>query len=225
MEPLGFATLGGVSGKVQMFRIGALQRFTLLDYPGKIACIVFAQGCNFRCPYCYNAKLVLPKYFKESLDAEEVYQFLSSRVGLLEGVVITGGEPTIHDGLEAFVMKLKEMGFSVKLDTNGSKPNVIESLLNKNLLDYIAMDVKAPLEKYQGVVRAKVDVKDIQKSIRLIMESGVDYEFRTTAVKELLSPEDLLEIGKLIKSAKRYYIQKFLPTLPSQRQLLTRIRS
>ncbi len=195
-----------------MFRIGALQRFTLLDYPGKVACIIFTQGCNFRCPYCYNVELVLPKYFKEPLDVQEVYRFLNSRVGLLEGLVITGGEPTVQGGLEEFIKDVKELGFSVKLDTNGSKPDVIKSLLDKNLLDYVAMDVKAPLEKYPKVVRVEVDVKDIEESIRLIMESGVDYEFRTTVVKELLSPEDLLEIGNLIRSAKKYYIQRFLPT-------------
>ncbi|MGB9874425.1 MAG: anaerobic ribonucleoside-triphosphate reductase activating protein, partial [Hydrogenobacter sp.] len=187
------------------------QKFTLIDYPGKLACIVFTQGCNFRCPYCYNPDLVLPERFKETLGEEEVLSFLEKRVGLLEGVVITGGEPTINVGLKDFIKKVKDLSFLVKLDTNGSMPQVLEELIKEGLVDYIAMDIKAPPEKYADVVGARVNLKDIDRSVRLIMSSGVDYEFRTTVVKDQLSVQDIVSIAEWIRSAKRYYLQKFLP--------------
>ncbi len=195
-----------------LFKIGGLQRFTLIDYPGKVACIVFTQGCNFRCPYCYNVELVLPERYGVLIPQEEVFSFLMERIGKLDGVVITGGEPTLQKkGLEGFVERVKALGFSVKLDTNGAFPDVVKSLLDKGLVDYIAMDVKAPLKKYDQVVRAKVDTKRIEESIGLIMDSGVDYEFRTTVVKNQLSRDDLIQIGILVKGAKRYYLQRFIP--------------
>ncbi|GBC88919.1 Pyruvate formate-lyase 1-activating enzyme [bacterium HR13] len=194
-----------------LFKIGGFQRFTLIDYPGKVSCIVFTQGCNFRCPYCYNVELVLPEYFGKTIPEEEILSFLEQRVGKLEGVVITGGEPTIHAGLKDFIEKVKKLSFSVKLDTNGSMPEVIEELIKDRLVDYIAMDIKAPPDKYEEVVRAKVNIKAINRSINLIMNSGVDYEFRTTVVKDQLSKDDILKIAEWIKGAKRYYLQKFLP--------------
>ena len=194
-----------------MFKVGALQRFTLLDFPGKVACIVFTQGCNFRCPYCYNVDLVLPERFKEPISNDEVFSFLRSREGLLDGVVITGGEPTLQEGLENFIREVKNMGFSVKLDTNGSRPEVIKRLLDDGFVNYVAMDVKAPIEKYGEVTRAKVNVEDIKESIAIIMNSCVDYEFRTTIVKELLTFDDILKIGNMIKGARRYYLQRFIP--------------
>lgn len=194
-----------------LFKIGGFQRFSLIDYPGKISCIVFTQGCNFRCPYCYNIELVLPERFGETIPEEDILQFLNLRIGKLEGVVITGGEPTIHTGLKDFILKVKKLPFSVKLDTNGSMPEVIEELLKDGLIDYVAMDVKAPPHKYMEVVRAKVDIKAIHKSINLIMSSGVDYEFRTTVVKQQLTKEDIIKIAEIIEGAKRYYLQKFLP--------------
>lgn len=187
--------------------IGGFQSFTLIDYPGKMACIVFTQGCDFRCPYCQNPELVLSK--AKAVHQEEIFSFLWKRRDKLEGVVISGGEPTLQKDLEDFVKRIKDMGYLVKLDTNGHNPHVLERLID--LLDYIAMDVKAPLYKYEEVVGAKVDVKKIEESIRLIMERAKDYEFRTTVVKELLSEEDLLQIGSLIKGAKRYYLQRFSP--------------
>ncbi|MFN3471273.1 MAG: anaerobic ribonucleoside-triphosphate reductase activating protein [Aquificaceae bacterium] len=197
--------------------IGGFQSFTLIDYPGKMACIVFTQGCDFRCPYCQNPELVLSK--AKAVHQEEIFSFLWKRRDKLEGVVISGGEPTLQKDLEDFVKRIKDMGYLVKLDTNGHNPHVLERLID--LLDYIAMDVKAPLYKYEEVVGAKVDVKKIEESIRLIMERAKDYEFRTTVVKELLSEEDLLQIGSLIRGAKRYYLQRFSPRKildPSYRQ-------
>jgi len=194
-------------------RIGGIQRFTLIDFPGKVACIVFTQGCNFRCPYCYNRSLVLPEDFEEPIPEDVFFRFLRSRKGLLDGVVITGGEPTVQEDLLDFMEKMKSMGFLVKLDTNGSHPEIIKEAVEKELVDYIAMDVKAPLRKYREVIRVEdFDVGNIVRSIHLIMSSGVDYEFRTTVVREQLTPEDILEIGRLIKGAERYALQKFMVT-------------
>jgi len=194
-------------------RIGGIQRFTLIDFPGKVACIVFTQGCNFRCPYCYNRSLVLPEDFEEPIPEDVFFRFLRSRKGLLDGVVITGGEPTVQEDLLDFMEKMKSMGFLVKLDTNGSHPEIIKEAVEKELVDYIAMDVKAPLRKYREVIRVEdFDVGNIVRSIHIIMSSGVDYEFRTTVVREQLTPEDILEIGRLIKGAERYALQKFMVT-------------
>ncbi len=192
--------------------IGGIQKFSLIDYPGKVSCIVFTQGCNFRCPYCYNRSLVLPEYYGETIPEEDFFSFLSKRRGLLDGVVITGGEPTVHEDLDFFIGKIKGMGFLVKLDTNGSRPEILKRLFEKDLIDYIAMDVKAPIRKYEEVVRVDFYVGNVVRSIHLIMNSGVDYEFRTTVVREQLSEEDILDIGKLIEGAKRYVLQKFIIT-------------
>ncbi len=194
-----------------IFRVGGFQKFTLIDFPGKPACIVFTQGCNFRCRYCYNVELVLPERFGPTIPIEEVFSFLEERRGLLEGVVITGGEPTIQKGLDGFVERVKEMGYAVKLDTNGSLPHVLRKLLERGLLDYVAMDVKAPLEKYEEVCGVKVDVSKIAESIEIIKTSGIDHEFRTTVVKGQLNWEDILKIAELLKGSKRYYLQKFIP--------------
>lgn len=194
-------------------RIGGIQRFTLIDFPGKVACIVFTQGCNFRCPYCYNRSLVLPEYFEEPIPEDVFFRFLKSRKGLLDGVVVTGGEPTVQEDLLDFMEKIKSIGFLVKLDTNGSHPEVVKEAIEKEVVDYVAMDVKAPLRKYKEVIRVEeFDVGNVVRNIHLIMDSGVDYEFRTTVVRELLTPEDILEIGRLIKGAKRYALQKFVAT-------------
>ncbi len=192
--------------------IGGFQKFTLIDYPGKLACIIFTQGCNLRCPYCYNRSLVLPELFDPPIPEEEVFNLLSKRKGFLEGVVITGGEPTVQPDLGDFLKKIKEMGFLVKLDTNGTHPEIINPLINKGLIDYIAMDVKAPLYKYKEVTRTEFETGNIVRSIKLIMESGVEYEFRTTVVKEQLSRDDVIKIGEMIRGARRYALQKFLVT-------------
>jgi pyruvate formate lyase activating enzyme len=192
--------------------IGGLQKFSLIDYPGKISAIIFTQGCNFRCPYCHNPELVLPEHFSPPLPEEEIFSFLEKRRNQLEAVEVTGGEPTLQPDLLDFLARLKKMGFLVKLDTNGSSPERVEEVLKKKLVDYLALDVKAPLERYQEVTCSKVNPEKIRETIALIMNSGLDYEFRTTIVKSQLSLEDLLKIASLIKGAKLYALQNFIPT-------------
>lgn len=193
------------------FKLAGLQKTTFIDFPEKIACIVFTQGCNFRCGYCHNPELFENK--EPVLSVPAFFEFLNKRKGKLDGVVITGGEPTLHGkDLIEFIKEVKSLGFLVKLDTNGTHPDVLQELLNENLLDYIAMDIKAPLAKYKTITQTDIDTKIIKKSIDMIMNSGVDYEFRTTIVKSQLSVEDLRQIGELIQGAKRYYMQKFLAT-------------
>lgn len=193
------------------FKLAGLQKTTFIDYPEKIACIVFTQGCNFRCGYCHNPELFENK--EPVLSVPAFFEFLNKRKGKLDGVVITGGEPTLHGkDLIEFIKEVKSLGFLVKLDTNGTHPDVLQELLNENVLDYIAMDIKAPLAKYKTITQTDIDTKIIKKSIDMIMNSGVDYEFRTTIVKSQLSVEDLRQIGELIQGAKRYYMQKFLAT-------------
>lgn len=194
-----------------MFIIGGIQKTSLLDFPQKVAAIVFTQGCNFACGYCHNPEL-LEFSEKSNYNAEDFYQFLQTRIGKLDGVVITGGEPTLQSGLYDFVSKIKSMGFETKLDTNGTNPKVLESLINNNLLDYVAMDIKSPIERYDEITCVSVKKENILKSIDLIMNSGVDYEFRTTVLKSQLCMKDFEEIGKLLHGAKRYYLQKFVPT-------------
>jgi len=191
-------------------KIAGFQKFSLIDYPGKISAIIFTQGCNFRCPYCHNPELVNPKLFTDTLDEDSILSSLRKRFGKLDGVVITGGEPLLQHNLIEFVEKVKEMGYLVKLDTNGSYPENLERLLAKNLIDYIAMDVKAPFEKYCDIVRVNVCTEKIMESITIILNSNIDYEFRTTVVKALLTKDDLICIAKLIRGAKRYVLQKFV---------------
>jgi len=194
-------------------KIGGLQKITLIDYPQKVACTVFLSGCTFRCSWCYSPELVIPEKIENhpELKKEEVLEFLESRVGKLEGVVICGGEPTINQELPEFIKEIKGKGFLVKLDTNGANPGAIKKLLEKNLVDYIAMDVKAPLEKYNEVTGVEVDKEKIKKSIQIIKDSKIDYEFRTTLVPEIHKKEDIEKIGEMIKGAKKYFLQNFLP--------------
>lgn len=185
---------------------------TLIDYPSKVAAIVFTIGCNFRCSFCYNTRLVDPKLFSDSdvITEEEFFSFLKSRVGKLDAVVITGGEPTLHKDLESFILKIKEMGFLVKLDTNGTNPEVIRKLLDKNLVDYIAMDIKNDLLgwNYEKIVKVGVDMSLLLESIKMIMNFDIDYEFRTT-IAPGISKENILNIARHIHGAKKYYLQKF----------------
>ncbi len=191
--------------------IGGLQRFSLIDYPGKISAVIFTMGCNFRCPYCHNPELV--EFNKGNLIGEQyILSFLKERRKKLDGVVLTGGEPTLQSDIINFLRKIKELGFLIKLDTNGSYPEVIENLLKEKLVDYIAMDIKASLEKYNEVTNSNVDIEYIKRSIDIIIGSGIDYEFRTTVVRSQLSKNDILNIGRLIKSAKTYVLQEFKPS-------------
>ena len=192
--------------------IGALQKTSLIDYPGEIAAVIFTQGCNFRCPYCHNPELVDSSKFGTPLDNDKVLDFLEFRKGLLDGVVITGGEPTIHPDLPEFLTKIKALGYSIKLDTNGTNPNMIRRVIDLGLVDYIAMDFKAPLGKYQEVVRVHVNIQDIYESVEIIKNSNIKYEFRTTIVKQLLTPLDIQNIKAEIGSGEKYCIQEFNPT-------------
>jgi len=191
-------------------KIGGLQKVSLIDYPGLICAIVFLQGCNFKCPYCHNPELVDPPLFKTGIKEKNVLEFLNLRRGKIDAVTITGGEPTIQNDLESFIRQVKNMGFAVKLDTNGSHPQVIKALLAEKLLDFIAMDIKAPLEKYKNIVNAQVDTEQIKESIGLILKAKIPYEFRTTIVESQLEENDILQIAKLIAGANNYVLQKFV---------------
>ncbi|MDK2980264.1 MAG: pyruvate formate lyase activating enzyme [Chloroflexota bacterium] len=188
--------------------LGGLQKFSLVDYPGKSCAILFTRGCNLRCPYCHNPELVWPERYAPVLDLAEVMAFLETRRGLLDAVTVTGGEPCLQADLAELLAKLKEMGFAVKLDSNGSFPDVLRRVIADGLVDYVAMDIKAPLEKYAQVSGVALDVGQIEESIALLLEGSVDYEFRTTVDRNLLDEDDLLAIGEILRGARRYYLQK-----------------
>lgn len=189
--------------------IRGLQKLSVIDYPGKMAAVVFTGGCNFRCPFCQNPELVLAPEKQPEISQEEFFSFLQGRRKWVDGICITGGEPTICPDLPDFIRKIKTMGFLVKLDTNGSNPEMLEGLLREKLLDYIAMDIKAPIEKYELAAGVKVDKGKIKKSVELIRSSGVDYEFRATVLPLVHSKDDLLKIGEWLKGSKRFFIQQF----------------
>ena len=199
-------------------QIGGLQKLTLIDFPGKLACTVFCLGCNFRCPFCYNPELVLPKKIRNQPRILErlFFNFLKERKGLLEGVTIGGGEPTIYKDLPDFIKKIKKLDYLVKLDTNGSNPRMLKDLIDQKLVDYVAMDIKAPKERYYEVVdRPKKEnaklVKDVEKSIKILKDSNIDFEFRTTVIPIILEKDDILRIARWIEPAKKYYLQNFRP--------------
>lgn len=193
-------------------KICGLNKTTLLDYPGKVAATVFVGGCNFRCPFCHNGDLVLSSGEMPEISEDEVFSFLKKRKNVLEGVCITGGEPTLYKELPEFIWKIKELGYMVKLDTNGSNPDMMQELISKKMVDYIAMDIKAPIPGYAKVCGTNVDVEKIKKSVELLKTGKVPYEFRTTIVKELHSKEDILEIGKWLHGAENYYLQSYQET-------------
>jgi len=182
---------------------------SFVDFPGRIAVVVFTAGCNFRCPYCHNSDLVLRPQDIPDIDPDEVLAFLAHRSGLIDGLVITGGEPTLQNDLIEFSRSIAELGIAVKLDTNGSRPGVIERLLAEGLLDYIAMDIKATFARYSLATGVSSDVCKIQESIELIRSSGIDYEFRTTVVPDIILPGDIEIIAQGIAGAKRYVLQQF----------------
>ncbi len=207
-------------------KIHGLQKMTLLDFPGRVACTVFLGGCDFRCPYCHNFELVTGEA-KPLMDDEELFAFLEKRHGLLDGVAITGGEPSMHPGLPDLLRRIREMGFMTKLDTNGYHPEVLEKILEEGLVDYVAIDIKNSPEKYAETVGLNeapgceatpelkrtagqvFDIGQIKESIALLMDSTVDYEFRTTVVKEFHEEADFEQIGEMIRGAKRYFLQCF----------------
>ena len=192
-------------------QICGLQKLTLIDFPGCLAATVFLCGCNFRCPWCYSRELVLPEEIKKQpeISEKELFSFLKERKGLLEGVVICGGEPTIHKELPGLVKKIKKLGYLVKLDTNGSNPKMIKKLIEDKLIDYVAMDVKLPKNKYPKIFKGGVKIENIEESIKILKEGKIDYEFRTTVVPTILDKEDIIKIAKWLSPAKKYYLQNF----------------
>ncbi|MBE6010362.1 MAG: anaerobic ribonucleoside-triphosphate reductase activating protein [Lachnospiraceae bacterium] len=190
-------------------KIHGLQKMTLLDFPGRVACTVFLGGCDFRCPYCHNFELVTGEA-KPIMDDQELFAFLEKRHGLLDGVAITGGEPCMNPGLPGLLRRIREMGFMTKLDTNGYHPDMLSSLLKEGLVDYVAMDIKNSPGKYAETAGLKeLDMDRIRESIDLLRNGAVNYEFRTTVVKELHEEADFEEIGQMIRGAKRYFLQCF----------------
>lgn len=188
-----------------------LQKLTLLDFPGKVACTLFTKGCNFRCPFCHNASLVVRTEEQRMYDNAEILAFLKKRVGILDGVAITGGEPTLMSGLYDFIKSVKEMGYAVKLDTNGTRPEVLKKLVLDGLVDYVAMDIKNSPEKYAYTcgLPSNYDLSKIEESIRFLMDGHVDFEFRTTVAKPFHTEEDFVKIGEWIKGSEKYFLQQF----------------
>lgn len=192
-------------------KISGFQKMTLLDYPKKVACTLFTAGCNFRCPFCHNASLVTHINNEIDFREEEVLEYLKKRQGLLDGVCITGGEPLIQNDIDKFIGKIKELGYSVKLDTNGCFPEKLKLLVDSSLIDYVAMDIKNCKQKYflsTGI--ANLDIAPIEKSVDFLLQGNVDFEFRTTVVRELHTVNDIKEIGEWIKGAPRYFLQNFV---------------
>ena len=192
--------------------IAGIQKTTLVDYPGKVACTIFLSGCNFRCGYCHNKDLVLSRIGEGTISEEEVMAFLEKRKHVLDGVCITGGEPTLWRGLIPFIINIKNIGYKVKLDTNGSNPEVLKKIIQEKLVDYIAMDIKASLPSYKRITGTFVNLEKIRQTIGLIKSSGIAHEFRTTVVPDIISSKDIDEIAKLIGQSSHFFIQQFKPT-------------
>jgi pyruvate formate lyase activating enzyme len=193
-------------------KIGGIQRFSLIDYPGKIASVLFFQGCPFSCPFCHNPHLVDPKQFSTPLAMDAIKRFLFSRKKEIEAVVFSGGEPTIFPDLHTLMEEIKEMGFLIKLDTSGIHPERLEFLLKKNLLDYCAMDIKGPLDRYSSIVQKPLSIRAIQKSISLLLSSSIPYEFRSTILPLIHQEKDLLAMGQMIQGARLFVLQNFRNT-------------
>jgi pyruvate formate lyase activating enzyme len=192
--------------------IAGLVKFSLNDYPGKTTAVVFTLGCNFRCRYCHNPELVLPEKYAPEISMDEFFSFLETRRGKLDAVTVTGGEPTQHADLPEFLEKIKKMGFLVKLDSNGTRPEVLEKIVEKKLADYIAMDIKAPFEKYQEITCVAAAPEKLKKSVKIILDSGLPHEFRTTIVKSLTSFDDLRQIAQSVRGAQNFFLQRFVAT-------------
>ena len=194
--------------------ISGLQRLTLLDFPGYIACTIFTRGCNMRCPFCQNQGLVVPEHFdsKEIIPTKDIIEFLQSRKSRLQGICITGGEPTLQTDLIEFIKQVKSIGYKVKLDTNGTNPEIIKTLIDNNLLDYIAMDIKNDLSRYEHTSGTSMAKESILKSIDIIKDAGIEYEFRTTVVKELHDEESFQNIAKIIGHVTNYSLQYYEET-------------
>lgn len=227
--------------------IAGLVKFSLNDYPGKTSAVVFTRGCNFRCRYCHNPELVLPEKYAPEISQDDIFSFLETRRGKLDAVCVTGGEPTQHADLPEFLQKIKKMGFLVKLDSNGTRPEILEKIIEKKLVNYIAMDIKAPFEKYQDITRVAAAPEKLKKSVQIILNSGtshirvaqylrpadsvptgsapfgLQHEFRTTIVKSLTTFDDLREIAQSIRGAQNYFLQRFVPTKLNDETLMTAV--
>ena len=191
--------------------IQGLQKLTLLDYPEKVACAVFTAGCNFRCPFCHYASLVIDTYKNKEIPSEEFFDFLKKRQGILDGVCVTGGEPLIQHGLEDFLRRIKELGYAVKLDTNGSFPDKLARIVEAGLVDYVAMDIKNSQESYGRTIGIEdYDLRNIHRSVQYLLGDAVPYEFRTTVVRQFHQRSDFESIGKWIRGARHYYLQQFV---------------
>jgi len=188
-------------------KIGGIQKTSLLDYPDSISAIIWTVGCNFRCPFCYNKDIVFGNV--QLIPEKEIFSFLEKRKGMLEGLVITGGEPLLQKDITNFCEKVKKLSYLIKIDTNGTFPEKLRELIDKKLIDYVAMDVKAPKKKYDKLANAKVNTKKIEESIKILKDSKIDYEFRTTFIPELLTKNDIIEIAEWLKGSKRFYLQQF----------------
>lgn len=192
-------------------QICGLQKLTLLDYPGKAACTIFLGGCNFRCPFCQNAELIRPAFYSARIEKDTLMQFLDKRKKILDGVCITGGEPLLTAELADFIREIKAFGYAVKLDTNGTMPEKLQYLIEENLVDYVAMDIKnAPARYAETAGLPALDIRSVRESVKFLLSDAVDYEFRTTVVQELHAEEDFVEIGQWIQGAKRYFLQQFV---------------
>lgn len=191
-------------------KINGFQKLTLLDFPGRVACIIFTAGCNFRCPFCHNASLVTHIDNTNTFSEDEILDYLKKREGIIDGVCITGGEPLLQPDLEEFIIKIKNLGLAVKLDTNGSSPEKLISLVEKGLLDYVAMDIKNCKDKYSLTAGADINLSDIEKSVSFLLENHVPYEFRTTVVDGMHTPQDIVSIASWISGAEKYFLQNFV---------------
>ncbi len=189
--------------------VGGVQKLSLVDYPGHVAAALFLAGCNMRCGYCHNPELVLPERLAPSIPLEHIFTFLESRIDRLDGVVISGGEPTVHDDLPELCRRIKDLGYDVKLDTNGTCPDMVRQMIEQNIIDFVAMDVKGPLDKYIEIAARPIDLDAIVENIRLMIDSGIGHEFRTTVVREQLTVDDFEKVGQLVKGAKRFALQHF----------------
>ena len=188
-------------------KLGGLEKFSGVDYDGKLACTVFTVGCNFRCPFCHNSPLVIDT--QTNLTEEEFFEFLQMRKGVLNGVCISGGEPTLQKDLPEFISKIKNLGYSVKLDTNGTNPEMLQYLIDNRLIDYVAMDIKNCFNGYNKVIGINFDITKVKQSIEILMQDKIDYEFRTTLVKEFHTLDDIMTCANEISGAKKLYLQKF----------------
>jgi pyruvate formate lyase activating enzyme len=191
--------------------IKGIEKFASKDFPGRISSTVFLAGCNFRCPFCHNADLVLRPETIQTIDLNFFLSYLDSRKGWLDGLCLSGGEPLLHEEVEVLARVIKDRGYQLKIDTNGSFPERLEDLISQGLVDAVAMDIKGPLERYPEIVRARVETEKIIRSVEIIRHSGLEYTFRTTVVPGLITGEDLLKIGEWLSGAQLFQLQQFVP--------------